>query len=236
MFKQRLFNTKLIASVEIKKIIHTHLIEMITAGFLFLLLVRRGSSWTAFTNNALMFLSVVVGIVGFGILSSWVFSREFTEGTFKDLLALPISRTTIISGKLLAIEIAELMAVLLSVMFILITGTVILGHAPSLTTVHLLLNRTWVTFVYDMLLSFLWPLIATLSRSSMLPMSLSFLALIIDVMFASQSVGKFIPWAIPGFCLANPEANMTISKLIVVIIADIGIFGTIYVWNRTDQK
>jgi ABC-2 type transport system permease protein len=36
------------------------------------------------------------GLIIFGFVSSWVFGREYADRTIKDLLALPISRTSIV--------------------------------------------------------------------------------------------------------------------------------------------
>ena len=39
------------------------------------------------------------GLVVFGFITSWIFGREYSDRTIKDLLALPISRTTIVISK-----------------------------------------------------------------------------------------------------------------------------------------
>jgi len=41
----------------------------------------------------------VGGILAFGFVSSWLFGREYSDGTAKDLLSLPISRTKILNAK-----------------------------------------------------------------------------------------------------------------------------------------
>src|SRR5690606_4238287 len=37
-----------------------------------------------------------VGVVGVGFVASWIFGREFSDRTVKDLLSLPISREKIV--------------------------------------------------------------------------------------------------------------------------------------------
>ena len=47
-------------------------------------------------------LSQAVGIGGvliFGFVASWLFGREYSDGTAKDLLALPVSRIKILNAK-----------------------------------------------------------------------------------------------------------------------------------------
>ncbi len=236
MLRQRIINTKIILSIELQKIFKSHLVEMISAALLFLILIKRGNSVMEYVNNALLFLSAVIGLVGFGILASWVFSREFTDGTFKDLLALPISRSTIIIGKLVAIEITELFITFISTVLIIVVGHLTIGEPLTKTIVAGLIGKIWKIVAYNVLLSFLWPLVASLSRSALLPMSLSFISLILAVIFSSQPIGRFIPWSITGYWLANPTFNPLISNLIVSAVAAIGIYGTMYVWNYLDQS
>ena len=59
-------------------------------------------SFEANWNSYLGLLSQAVGVGGvliFGFVASWLFGREYTDGTAKDLLALPISRAKIIHAK-----------------------------------------------------------------------------------------------------------------------------------------
>lgn len=233
---QQLVSLKVIIWLELKKIIKSHLVEMIIMGLLFLVLVRRGTDWENYINNSLLFLLVVVGSVGFGILASWVFAREYTDGTFKDLLALPVSRANIVLGKLIAIEITELMIVAVSLLLILISEYLIFGVAPRGSLLIAALAKTEVAFIYDVLLAFLWPLLASLFRSALLPMSLAFISLIIDVMFAPQQIGQYIPWAIPGFYLAHADLNLAASKIIICAIGFVGIYGTIFLWKHPHRS
>ncbi|MBL0110595.1 MAG: ABC transporter permease [Saprospiraceae bacterium] len=41
----------------------------------------------------------VGGILIFGFITSWLFGREFSDGTVKDLIALPVSRANILNAK-----------------------------------------------------------------------------------------------------------------------------------------
>src|SRR5688572_23608403 len=62
----------------------------------------RAMGFTPSWNSYLSVLTQAVGVGGvlvFGFVSSWIFGREFSEGTAKDLLSLPISRTKILNAK-----------------------------------------------------------------------------------------------------------------------------------------
>jgi ABC-2 type transport system permease protein len=44
-------------------------------------------------------ITAVGGMLIFGVILIWTFGREFTDGTAKDLLALPTSRASIVAAK-----------------------------------------------------------------------------------------------------------------------------------------
>lgn len=221
--------------VEWVKLWQSRLVFWIVGGFIFLLLIKNGDSWTQLLQNALYFYTSLIGLVGFGILSSWLFAREYGDGVFKDLLALPITRGTIISAKLIVVELAAFVIAGLCLISTLVVGGLL---EKSMMPISLLTHFTQqiVTITcLDLLLTFLWPLLASLWQSALLPMSLAFLSVIIAVVFSAQPVGQFIPWAIPGYYLANKTGITFVSSLILGLVANIGFWGTRYVWTRMDQ-
>lgn len=228
--------TATVVSIEMHKIFRAGFIPISAMAFLFLLLIKNGKNWVDFTNSGLMFIVALIGLVGFGVLSSWVFAQEFTAQTFKDLLALPISRKTIIAGKMLAIELAELAITVLEVLLLLGAGWLWLRTPIPAEQWQRIITMVPRTFVYNVLLSLAWPLIASLTRSVLIPTALSFATMIIAVMFAGQSVGQYIPWVIPSYYLANPHFSGSISYILIVLTGLIGIYGTIYVWTVKDQQ
>ncbi|MBK9208211.1 MAG: ABC transporter permease [Anaerolineales bacterium] len=61
---------------------------------------------TADWNNYFQFLIMAVGAGGlvlFGVITSWVFGREYSDHTIKDLFALPTSRSTIVMSKCIVV-------------------------------------------------------------------------------------------------------------------------------------
>lgn len=235
MLKTKLLALSTVTRIELKKIFASHLIAMTVAAFTALLLIKRGENWTTFSNNALMFLVAVIGLVGFGVISSWVFAREYTDGTFKDLLALPINRATLFAGKLIAIELTAAIVTLLASVITLGLGWLLFPSAITTASVGALVNKIGRTLVLNLLLADFWPLIAVKTKSTIMPAALAFITLIVGIIFASQPLGQVIPWAIPGYLLAHPGNLPIISHLIVWVIADIGILGTLYCWCRQDQ-
>lgn len=222
--------------VELAKLMKSWLILLITVGFIFLLLIKRGETWPLLLQNALYFYTSLIGLVGFGILSSWLFAREYSDGVFKDLLALPITRRTIIIAKIVVFELAAFLIAGLCLISTFVVGLMLEKTIlPFGLLGHFTQQVIKITF-WDLLLAFLWPLLASVWQSTLLPTSLSFLTVIISVVFASQPIGRFIPWAIPGYYLANNTGLTIVSSLLLALVASIGLWGTCYVWTQMDQE
>lgn len=61
-----------------------------------------GVTWEAYLNGLLETLAPL-GLIGYTFVAAWVFGREFSDRTIKDLLAKPISRAKIVLAKFLVI-------------------------------------------------------------------------------------------------------------------------------------
>ena len=55
--------------------------------------------WAGYLTVAVQ-VTGAAGFVGYGVVLSWLFSREFADGTITGLFAIPISRPTIAAAKL----------------------------------------------------------------------------------------------------------------------------------------
>ncbi|MGL3799171.1 ABC transporter permease [Lactiplantibacillus plantarum] len=234
--KMNFQNTKIAFQVEIQKLFKSHLIWMVAGGFFILLLIKQATTWKEYSDNVLYLYSSLIGLVGFGVISSWIFAREYQDGVFKDLLALPISRMTIIIAKMMAVTVATVLILGLCVLISCVMSLVLWHTSTSWSALWLLTRELLALTLLNLPLAFLWPCLASLWRNAIFPMSLSFMTVIISVIFAAKPLGRFIPWSIPGFYLANNEKLSYLSTVILVSVGVIGILGTTFIWICMDQK
>lgn len=227
---------KIAFQVEIQKLFKSHLIWMVAGGFLLLLLIKQATTWKEYSANVLYLYSSLIGLVGFGVISSWIFAREYQDGVFKDLLALPISRMNIIIAKMMAVAVASVMIWGLCVLISCILGLALWHTSTSWLALWLLTRKLLALTLLNLPLAFLWPCLASLWRNAILPMSLSFMTVIISVIFAAKPLGRFIPWSISGYYLAHNENLPYLSTVILVSVGVVGILGTTFIWIRMDQK
>ena len=62
------------------------------------LMADTATNWPAYLN-LLAQLIAAGGFLFFCLIVSWVFGREFSDGTLKDMLAVPVQRSTILLAK-----------------------------------------------------------------------------------------------------------------------------------------
>lgn len=84
--------------------------------------------FSATWNSYLGLLTQAIGIGGiliFGFIASWVFGREYSDGTAKDLLSLPVSRTKILNAKFIVYILWSLLLVISNLLIGLLIGTIL---------------------------------------------------------------------------------------------------------------
>jgi ABC-2 type transport system permease protein len=181
-----------------------------------------------------------IGLMGFGFVTSWIFGREYSDHTVKDILALPVSRTSIVISKFLIIIVGCLLLALLFFISGLIAGTVI--GLPDLTMNIVMMN--FEKFIKVTLLSLLLctpvSFFASYGRGYMLPMGFVILTLIIANFTGMVGLGPYFPWAIPGiFSMTGATGGMQMifaSYIILLFTSFAGFAGTIAWWRYADQK
>jgi len=184
---------------------------------------------------------LALGPLGFGIVSSWVFGREYSDRAIKDLLALPVSRFSIVLSKFIIIAIWSAFMSLTIFVFGSLTGLAVnLADWSNGTFYH-----AFVTFSGSSILTILLctpiAFLASFSRGYLLPIAFAILTLIMTqlVTIGLPSITPYFPWAIPALYsgIAGTELPHpgTISYIILVFTSVSGLFGTAAWWRFADQ-
>jgi ABC-2 type transport system permease protein len=193
--------------------------------------------WPSFLN----LLSQAVGVGGvmvFGFVASWVFGREYSDHTAKDLFVLPISRTMIVFSKLTAVV---FWCALLSfeVMTLgIITGVILQLPGWSLRYFSDSICYFSITSLLVILLCTPVAFIASVGRGYLAPLGFVALTLVFAQIIGALGYGSFFPWAIPAIYSKVIGAQNIInfqSYLILIITSFLGLIGTIYWWKYADQ-
>jgi ABC-2 type transport system permease protein len=182
----------------------------------------------------------IAGFILFSIITAWVFGREFSDRTVKELLALPTSRTVIVVSKFVIIGLWVLLLSILIFAAGLIAGWLV--DIPGWSSALL-----WSSFGSYMLIVgltyMLMPvaaLIASIGRGYLLPLGWTFLAMALAQILGVLGWGEWFPWTVPGLLseLTGPavEALGVHSYIVVFLTFVVGLSATIIWWRSADQS
>ncbi len=180
------------------------------------------------------------GLLVFGFIKSWIFGREYSDRTIKDLLALPISRNIIVFSKFI---VAVLWCLILSI-FVLVLGLIVgkIVDIPGLSF-DLLMRGIMVYIICSILtilLSTPVAFFASVGRGYLSPLGFMVFTLVLGQIITVTGYGEFFPWSIPalasGAAASNDVIIENISIIIVLSTSAFGLLGTMFWWRYSDQS
>ncbi len=155
------------------------------------------------------------GFILFVLIISWVFGREFMDGTLKNLLAVPIQRSSILLAKFILAAVWSIVMTLVIFITGLIMGSI--NKLPGGTPHVLFQGFTLIMITACMTVSVIMPfgLIASVGRGYLLPLGAAVLTLMATNLVMIIGWGEYFPWAIPGLYSQAKSPLAPISYWIV---------------------
>lgn len=196
------------------------------------------TSWPSYLNLLSQILAIG-GIVIFGFVTSWIFGREYSDRTIKDLIALPFPRRTIILAKFFTAFVANMALALYIIAFGIILGLIIILPDWSITTLVEGLYTLIVTTLLTVLLSTPVALFACLGRGYLAPLGFVILMVVFSQILATIGYGAYFPWAIPALYSGIDGTSESIGLLsftLVILISIIGLTTTFIWWRISDHR
>lgn len=176
------------------------------------------------------------GFFFFVMAISWVFGREFTDGTLKDVLAVPIQRSSILLAKFIVV--AVWCAVMAIIIFILGLAVGAVIQLPG-GSINVLLHGSTVTaitvcLVIAVVLPFAF--FASVGRGYLLPMGVAVITLIMANFLMVVGWAEYFPWAVP-ILFSQGESSLTpLSYWILFFTSLAGMLATYVWWKFADQN
>lgn len=201
-------------------------------------IVAGEADWTTYLG-LLAQATGIGGIILFSFIASWVFGREYSDHTIKDLLALPTPRSSLVAAKFVLVWSWSL----LLVTFIYLVGLVV-GNAVGLPTALATVfwggtARMAITAVLTITLATPVAFFANAGRGYLPPMGFAILMLMVGQVVAAAGWGEYFPWSVPalfaGLAGAAQAQLGIISYVIVVVTSLVGALGTFAWWELADQ-
>jgi ABC-2 type transport system permease protein len=183
--------------------------------------------------------TAVGGSVLFALITAWVFGREFSDHTAKELMALPTPRWVIVGAKFVLIALWILSLTLLAFVVGLGIGTAVDIPGWSL---ELAWTSFWIVLVTAFLTFVLMPFVALFASSGrgyLPPLGWAILTLALANIVIVLGWGDWFPWAVPVLvsAMVKSYANQAglHSYLVVLVAFFAGATATFAWWRSADQ-
>jgi ABC-2 type transport system permease protein len=197
------------------------------------------ADWAGYFSMTAQIVAVG-GLIVFGIIAIWLFGREFSDRTAKDLLALPTSRTAIVLAKLaLCLGWCVLLTAFLSVL------TVSFGVLLDLPGWSAAVARegVWTVLLAGLLTTGLvasYALAASLGRGYLPAVGAMFLTVLAAQVASAMGYGAWFPWAVPGLMAGAGGPDQVqpgwAGAGMVVLVAAASALANVLWWERADHS
>jgi ABC-type transport system involved in multi-copper enzyme maturation permease subunit len=196
------------------------------------------SSWEFYIGMLTQAMGVG-GVLLFGFVASWVFGREYSEGTAKDLLSLPVTRIDILHGKFVLYFLWSAGLALSNLLIGFVIGAVV--GLPQFN--FGLLAGTFTAYIYTTLLTALLgtpvAFFALLGTGYLAPLGFVSIIMVFAQIIAATGYGHYFPWSIPAlYSGAGGELKNDLNLASYFIVLSTGLAGYIATaawWKFADQ-
>jgi len=226
-------------------------------GAAFILMVRspgaldKGSAihtkieMLGFTGDWNSYFSILIQAIGvggvliFGFVASWIFGREYSDGTAKDLMSLPTSRTTILNAKFSVYFGWSLCLSLSNLLLGGLIGLILKVSLPDPSIIPMQLFDYFITTLLTSLLGTIIAFFAVWGKGYLAPLGFVGLTLVFAQVIAAIGYGNYFPWSIPGLYSGSggsykDELNL-LSYSILLGTTIVGYATTVLYWKMADQ-
>jgi ABC-2 type transport system permease protein len=179
-----------------------------------------------------------VGLLVIGFAASWMWGREFSDRTVKDLLALPFPRELIVIGKLIVLCLWGICLFVVSSVVMLLIGVLI--HLPGWNTsfaVHCF-GIFFIATIMNIAVSTVTAYIASITRNYIAPIGFAIAALVMGNFVGMLGLAAYYPWGVSmTFSMSATEHTpVEVSSLVILAVTSIaGLVATMYWWRHADQ-
>jgi len=197
----------------------------------------QGTGWTGLMGFVGQILSIGM-LLAVGVVVSWSFGREFTDGTFGSLFALPTPRRDVATAKIVV-----LVHWGLDVAVAAVALTLVLGMATGLGLPDAAAwsgaGKALVIAVLSVLLAIPLAWFASVFRGYLPGIAALIGTIMVTQVVTIAGVGAWFPYAAPGMWsgmggLELAETVTPVQLLLAVPVAVVGAAATVWWWDRAE--
>jgi ABC-2 type transport system permease protein len=196
------------------------------------------ADWPTYFNVLAQAVAVGGGIL-FAVITIWVFGREFSDRTAKELLALPTSREAIVGAKFVVTTAWTMLLTLFIFGFGLLVGTLVVIPGWSVNLLQSAFIDITGTAILVIALLPIVAFVASIGRGYMPPFGWTIFSVMLAQIAVITGWGDWFPWSVSalfsGAVGPRSEQLGTHSYVIVLLTSFIGLVSTFYWWRNADQ-
>ncbi|XEC94881.1 ABC transporter permease [Paenibacillus tarimensis] len=184
-----------------------------------------------------LYTVLLVGVPLYGVVTAYLFNREYTEDTLKNLLTIPVSRTSIMLSKMLLLFLWIMLLTLVAWGLTLLLG--VLGQFEGLSTLLIVdsLRKFMIAGVFLFILSTPIILITIVLKNFVPTIVLTIVITLINVMSSNSDYKGLIPWT-AAFDIANgtliPAYPPEYSYIVIGATSITGFITTLVYFRKAD--
>lgn len=189
--------------------------------------------------NMLAQATAIGGAIVFAIFTAWIFGREFSDHTAKELLALPTSREAIVGAKFVVIATWTFLLTLWCFALGLIVGKLVVIPGWSAELFHSAFVDILGAGILTILLLPFVAFVASAGKGYLPSFGWMVFSAVLAQIAAITGWGNWFPWSVPALFsgAVGPRAEFlgTQSYVILILASLIGLVATFYWWRTADQ-
>ncbi|WP_112239264.1 ABC transporter permease [Kribbella monticola] len=187
--------------------------------------------WIGYLTVAIQ-VTGAAGFVGYGVVLSWLFSREFADGTITGLFAIPVPRPTIAAAKLVVY-----LAWGLITAACLLAALVVLGLANGLGPIPAdavpVMGRQFALSLFTIILATPAAWAATLGRSVLAGIGTTIVILVLSQVSVIAGADGWFPFAAPALWAIHSDITVGPLQLALVVpVVAVSVTLTLHSWQH----
>ena len=199
------------------------------------LIAYSGTDWSTYLGFSGQIIAAG-GFFLFVLAVSWVFGREFADGTLKDLLAVPVPRASILLAKFIVVAIWSAALAIIILITVLSMGALLKLPGGSQSVITQGGAVVLITALLTIWVVLPFALFASVGRGYLLPVGVAVLTVMMANLVAVAGWGEIFPWAVPGLYVQDKGALPPASYWIVFLTGLAGMLATYFWWKYADQS
>jgi len=188
--------------------------------------------WSALLAVATQ-ITAAAGVLAFGVGISWLYGREFADGTIPGLFGLPVGRGAIAGAKLL-VYLAWAVAVTVVTVLLLLAGGFAIGLGVPDTAAVGGLARLFTLGVLTALIVVPAGWAASVGRGLLPGIAVAVGILVVAQVSVIADLGSWVPFVAPAFWAMHADISSTAALVVVPVVPLVFGAATVIGWRRLE--